>query len=148
MRVILTEDVLKLGDKGKIVEVKDGYARNYLLPYNKCKIASSQNLKIYEHEKKLAEGRLKKENLVLIKLKEKIETLSITIPQKIGEQEKLFGSVTQIDIEKALKENGVDIDRKKIELEEPIKNLGIYSIPIKIDVDLKAILKLSVVKSE
>lgn len=147
MQIILTEEVKGVGRAGEIVAVKDGYGRNYLIPRKLAVPATSINLKALEHEKKVIadrQGKLKRE---AEKVAKGIEALSCSIPCQVGEEGKLFGSVTTIDIEKFLKENGFAIERKNIHLEEPIKSLGEFTVEIKLHQDVKANLKVSVVKA-
>ncbi|MCX8012117.1 MAG: 50S ribosomal protein L9 [Desulfobacterota bacterium] len=147
MKVILTEDVAGLGKLGDLIQVKDGYARNYLIPKKLALPANPQNVRVLEHQKniiKQKQNRIKRE---AEKLAEKIEKMSCTIAKPTGEEDRLFGSVTSIDIEQNLKEEGIVIDRKKILLEEPIKSLGIYKVPIKLHPEVTANLKVWVVKA-
>ncbi len=146
VKIILTEDVSSLGAMGEMVRVKDGFARNYLIPRKLAVLANPQNVKTFEHQKALIsqkKGRIKKE---AERLAERIESASCTIAMPAGEENKLFGSVTAKDIEESLKEERISIDRKKILLEEPIKTLGIYKVPIKLHPDVTAHLKIWVVK--
>lgn len=147
MQIILTEEVKGVGRAGEIVAVKDGYGRNYLIPRKLAVPATTTNLKALDHEKKVIadrQGKLKRE---AEKVAKGIEALSCSIPCQVGEEGKLFGSVTTIDIEKFLKENGFAIERKNIHLEEPIKSLGEFTVEIKLHQDVKANLKVSVVKA-
>ena len=147
MKVILTEDVPSLGKVGDLIQIKDGHAKNYLIPNKLAVPANPQNLKAFEHQKNLLkqkQGRIKREAELLA---EKIEQISCTIAKPTGEEDRLFGSVTSLDIEESLKEEGVKVDRRKILLEEPIKSLGIYKIPIKVHPEVTAHLKIWVVKS-
>ena len=147
MKVILTEDVPSLGKMGDLIQIKDGHARNYLIPKKLAVPANPQNVKAFEHQKTLLKQKQNRIKREAEKLAEKIENISCTISKPTGEEDKLFGSVTSLDIEKSLKEEGIKIDRKKILLEEPIKTLGIYKIPIKVHPEVVANLKLWVVKS-
>jgi large subunit ribosomal protein L9 len=146
MKVILTEDISQLGSAGDTVNVKNGYARNFLVPTGKAIQASNQNMKILDHQKRLIQEKLAKIKKEGMSIAEKIENISCTIAKTSGEEDKLFGSVTNGDIQNSLKKEGINIDRKKILLEEPIKKLGIYSIPIKIHQEVTANLKVWVVK--
>lgn len=147
MKVILTEDVAGLGKLGDLVQVKDGYARNYLIPKKLALPANPQNVKVLEHQKNLIRQKQNRIKSEAEKLAEKIEKMSCTIAKPTGEEDKLFGAVTSIDIEESLREEGIIIDRKKILLEEPIKSLGIYKVPIKLHPEVTANLKVWVVKS-
>ena len=132
MKIILRQDFNKLGKIGDIVEVKDGYARNYLIPRNIGYAASEGNLRALEEEKKQRVSHEKKELRHAEKLATEMEKISITLKVKVGEDEKLFGSVTAQMIADALQEKGVTIDKRAIDLEEPIKALGIYTVNIKL----------------
>ena len=148
MEVILKEDIPNLGKMGEVVRVRDGYARNYLLPRSLVLIADKKNLKAFEHQKRvIAEqrGRLLKQAQ---SLGEKLTSISLTMPVKTGEEGKLFGSVTNMDIEKALREKGFDVERRKIHLAEPIKTLGDFEVPVRLAVDVTAVVKVSVVAEE
>ncbi len=146
MKVILTEEVENIGQPGDLLKVKDGYARNYLLPNNKAVQATIQNMKQLEHQKRLIGEKLNKIKSEAEKLSKKIERLSCTITKPAGEEDKLFGSVTSADICESLKNEGIEIDKKKILLEEPIKNLGIFNIMVKLHPEITAKLKVWVVK--
>ncbi|HMK51350.1 MAG TPA: 50S ribosomal protein L9 [Thermodesulfobacteriota bacterium] len=146
MRVILLENVPSLGKTGDLVKVSDGYGRNFLIPQKKAILATEKSLKAIEHQKRLIQQRLEKTKKDAGKIAQRIETLSCTFLRTVGESGKLFGSVTSMDIENYLKENGIEVDRKKISLEEPIKNLGMFTVPIKLQVDVTAHLKVWVVQ--
>jgi large subunit ribosomal protein L9 len=132
MKIILRQDFEKLGKLGDIVEVKDGYARNYLLPRRIGYIATKGSLKTLEEEKKQHVDRKKKEVHQAEKLAAELEKTSVTLKMKVGEDEKLFGSVTNQMVADALKELGIIIDKRWVELEEPIKALGIYTVDIRL----------------
>lgn len=146
MEIILSQDVDKLGVAGAVVKVKEGFARNFLIPNKLAVPATSANLKRLEQErqKKVAELRKAKEEFE--QLKAKLDSLSLTIPALIHEEDKLFGSISQQDIVQALKEEGFEIDKNSIYLEEPIKSLGIYEIPIKLHPEVSAKIKVWIVK--
>lgn len=149
MKVILLEDVANLGKTGDMVNVKEGYARNYLLPRKLCVVATPKNLKAFEHQKKLAQLKIRKNKSDAQKLAEKLESISLTIPQKVGEEDKLFGAVTAITISEFLKEQeGIELDKRKIKLDEPIKRLGVYTVPINLHPEVTANLRVWVVKEE
>ena len=145
MQVILTEDVPNLGHIGEQVKVRDGYARNYLLPKNLAIVASVKNRRRLEHEKRLVQHRVAKARAEAEALKGRLEELSITVARRVGEQDKLYGSVTAHDIAKVLAEEGITVDRRKIELEEPIKELGVYDVPVRLGPEVHATLKVWVV---
>jgi large subunit ribosomal protein L9 len=145
MKVILKEDVPDLGSTGEVVTVKDGYARNYLIPQSLAVQASTKNIRQLDHQKKLIEAhksRVRKDADVMA---EDIEKISCTIPMLVGEQDKLFGSVTSKDIEEALSQEGINISRKRIILEEPIKSLGVYTVDVRLHTEVTAKLKVWVV---
>ncbi len=146
MQVILIEDVPSLGKIGDLVKVSDGYARNYLIPQNKAMVATGKNLKALDHQKRQVQDRLGKVKKDAQKLAQEIEGLSCTIAKQVGESGKLFGSVTTMDIETYLKENGIEVERKKILLDEPLKSVGMYTVPIKLHSDIVAQLKVWVVQ--
>jgi large subunit ribosomal protein L9 len=146
MKIILTQDFGKLGNKGEIVEVKDGYARNYLIPQGIAKEATPQAIKEIELRKKIEQEKQRKQIQKLKKLSEELSKLSLTVTVRTGEEEKLYGAVTNIDIAKALRNEGYEIDKSAILLEEPIKELGVYQIPIRLHPDIIAKVKVWVVK--
>ena len=146
MEIILLEDIPSLGKVGDLVKVPDGYGRNYLIPNKLAIKATPKNRKKLEHEKRFAQEKTEKVKRDAEKLANRIEEFSCTITKPVGESGKLFGSVTSKEIEQQLNENGFQIDRKKIELEEPIKNLGVYTIPIRLHPEVIANLKLWVVR--
>lgn len=145
MQVILKANVKNVGKIGEIVTVKDGFARNYLIPKGLAVEANPKNLRSLEHEKRKIEEIATKEKVTAENLAAKISNLNLVIKAKAGEEEKLFGSVTSIDISEALKKEGIDIDKRKILLEEPIKRLGSYAVNIKISQDIIAKLNFAVV---
>ena len=146
MKVILKEDVSNLGKIGDMVAVADGYGRNYLLPRGLAVEASTRNVKILEHQKKVIKAKIQKQKSGAELLANKLSSVSCTVAKKAGEEDKLFGSVTTKDIEEALKTEGFSIDRKQILLEEPIKRLGVYSVTIKIHPEVTTEVKVWVVK--
>ena len=133
MKVILREDVPELGSAGQTIDVKDGYGRNYLFPKNLAIPATKANLKAIGEIQKQAEVQAKKRRKQADLIKDKIEKLSLSFEVLVGEDEKLFGSVTSADIAEKLAAEGVTIDKRAIELEAPVKVLGVYTTPIKID---------------
>lgn len=145
MNVILMEDVEKLGKAGDVVKVADGFARNFLIPKGKAMAATTRNVKELEHKKRLVESRNKKALKGAQSIADKLETLQITIPAKVGEDEKLFGSVTRRNISDALAKEGVEIERKNILLEEAIKTTGVFNVDVKVHKDVKAKLRVWVV---
>jgi large subunit ribosomal protein L9 len=146
MKIILRQDFEKLGKLGDIVEVKDGYARNYLLPRRIGYIATKGSLKTLEEEKKQHVDRKKKEVHQAEKLAADLEKISVTLKVKVGEDEKLFGSVTNQMVADALKEQGIVIDKRSVELEEPIKALGIYTVEVRLLAGVTGKVKVWVVR--
>ncbi len=146
MKVILREDHKGLGEAGTVVVVKDGFARNFLIPQGIAFIASDSNMKRFENEQQLKSRRRERDKIAAEELAKKLESVSCTISVQVGEEDKLFGSVTAQNIADALKEQGHEIDRRKIQLEEPIKSLGIYSVPVKLHPDVESSVKVWVVK--
>jgi large subunit ribosomal protein L9 len=146
MKVILKEDVENLGAIGTIHDVANGYGRNYLIPRNLAVEANPKNIKQFEHEKKIIE---KKAAAVVKKWEDvasKLSSISVTIEAQAGEEDKLFGSVTTMDIAEAILQQGVEVDKRKIVLEEPIKRIGSYELPVKLYHDVTATVKLEVTK--
>jgi len=146
MQVILLENVPSLGKAGDLVNVSNGYGRNYLIPQKKALLATEKSLKAIEHQKRQVQQRTEKTKKDAEKMAQRIEKLSCTFVKTVGESGKLFGSVTSMDIENYLKENGIEVDRKKISLEEPIKNLGVFTVPIKLHPEVPTHLKVWVVQ--
>jgi len=147
MDVILLQDVEGLGEAGDIVAVKPGYARNYLTPRGLALRASKRNLAVADEKKNVTKARNERANKVNQDLADALDKVELTIEMQVGEEEKLFGSVTTQDLHKALLEKDLDIDRQMILLDEPIKALGVYDIPIKISEDLQPGIKLYVIKA-
>jgi large subunit ribosomal protein L9 len=146
MKVILREDVGDLGEAGQVVEVKAGYGRNFLFPRNLAIPATKANLRAIDEVTKQKDLRVRKRRREAEIIRDRIEKLSLSTEVLVGEEEKLFGSVTSADIAKLLENEGVLIDKRAIEIEEPIKVLGVYTVPIKIEKEVTANLKLWVVK--
>ena len=145
MEVILKEDIATLGKIGEVVRVRDGYARNYLLPRGLVLEANKKNLKTFEHQKKMVADQKQKITRHAQVVGDQLAGVSLVIPMKVGEEGKLFGSVTTIQIGKALKAKGLNVDRRKIHLEAPIKSVGDYEVPIRLSADLTVSMKVSVV---
>jgi large subunit ribosomal protein L9 len=146
MKVILKEDIKHVGKMGQIVDVADGYARNYLIPKGLVAEASTKNIKFLEHEKRIIQDKAKKIKDSAQDVASKISSTIILIKAKAGEEGKLFGSITTMDIAEALQKEGIDIDKKKISLEEPIKRLGSYTVNIKLHHDVSAPLSIQVIE--
>jgi large subunit ribosomal protein L9 len=146
MEVILREDVEKLGARGQLVKVTPGYARNYLLPKRLAVAATESNKKIVEQER---QAHVRKESKLVAdasELAKMISNISITFSQKAGESDQLFGSVTSKDIAEALEKQGYTIDRRKVVLDEPIKTLGEFKVPLRLHRDVPAEITVHVVK--
>jgi len=146
MQVILLEDIPSLGKAGDVVKVADGYGRNYLIPQRKAIQATEKNLKALEHQKRLVQQKVGKKRTEAERMAQKIENLTCTFYRNVGESGKLFGAITSMAIATYLKEQGIEVDRKKIHLEEPIKNVGNYNVPIKLHPEITATLKVWVVQ--
>ena len=146
MQVILQEDVPDLGKAGEIVTVRSGFGRNFLLPKKKALLANSENVKELEHQKRIALAKREKQKEAALGLAKKIEALQVQLTREVGEEEKMFGSVTVKDIAEALNAKGVEVDRRNLQLHEPIRQLGNFEIPLKIHTEVTAIVKVSVLK--
>jgi len=148
MQVILREDIDNLGKIGDLVKVAEGYARNYLVPQKKAIEATPDNVRSMDHAKKMVADRLRKLKKEAAAEADQIKGLVITIKAKVGEEGKLFGSVTSMDIAEAAKAQGVNIDKRKISLEEPIKRVGDYTVTVKLHTDVTADFKVTVTAAE
>ncbi len=146
MKVILRQDYEPLGKIGEVVDVKNGYARNYLLPHRIAYAALKGNVRALEEEKRQAAKKTQQELKAAEEVATELEKVSVTIPVQVGEEDKIFGSVTTQMIADALKEKSYDIDKRKIEIEETIKTLGIYSVSIKLHPSVNAKIKVWVVR--
>jgi len=145
MQIILIEDVANLGGIGDLVAVKPGYARNFLLPRKFAILASSKNVARLEHEKRIASFKLTRAKAESAEIAKKLSGTSVTIARKVGEQDKLFGSVTSHDVAQALSDKGVQVDRRRVHLAEPIKALGEYKVPVRLRADITVEVKVVVV---
>jgi large subunit ribosomal protein L9 len=148
MKVILRHDLDELGLEGTIVNVKEGYARNYLIPKGFALTANNQNIKLVEMQKKKIEANRLKAKEDAMKVAKDLEGIVITIAQKVGEEDKLYGSVTSMDIADEMEKKGISIDRKKLVLDKPIKTLGEFEVKIKLHQDVAGIIKVNVVPGE
>jgi len=148
MQVILREDIDKLGKIGDLVKVADGYARNYLVPNKKAIEATPKNLHAMEHAKKMVSDRIRKLKKEATAEADKMKGISVVIKAKAGEEGKIFGSVTSMDIAEAMKAQGIAVDKRKIVLDEPIKRLGDFTVSVKLHTDVAADVKVSVVAEE
>ena len=146
MEIILREDVAHLGKAGEVVAVKDGYARNYLLPRGLAYPATAGNKKRIEVERQRHTAHLETQRGDAEQLAQKLAAVSLTFTVKAGEGDKLFGSITAQDIAQQLKEQGFDLDKRRVALEEPIKMIGIYKVPIRLDAGVQAEIRVWVVK--
>jgi len=146
MKVVLKDDIKNVGKMGQIVDVADGYARNYLVPRGLAVEANIKNLKSLEHEKKIIQEKAKRIKNSSQTLSDKISTMTLVIKAKAGDEGKLFGTVTSMDIAELLKNEGIEMDKKKIFLDEPIKRLGSYSVNIKIHPEISTHLNIQVVE--
>jgi large subunit ribosomal protein L9 len=146
MQVILQEDVLNLGRAGDIVNVKEGYGRNFLLPRKKAVVADTKNVKQFEHNKRIVVAKQQKRKGEAEAIAAKLGQLSITIGREAGEEDKIFGSVTTKDISDALRGEGFMIDKHDIKLEAPIKQIGIFDVGIRLHSEVNGIVKIWVVK--
>ena len=146
MDVILKTDVAKLGKAGSIIKVKDGFARNFLIPNGLAIPSTNENLQKLEAQKQKKSLELEKIKLAAEGLKNKLSGLSLTIPILVQEEGKTYGSIGAIDIARALKDEGFEIEKNLILLDEPIKSLGIYEVPIKLHPEVSAKVKIWIVK--
>lgn len=145
IQVVLQQDVEKVGKSGDLVRVRPGFARNYLLPRQLAVPATTAAVRRIDHEKAVALAKAEKSKKDAREIAQKLSALSIRIAQKVGDEGRLFGSVTTKDIEAAVKAQGLVVDRKRIMLAEPIKNIGSYEIVVKLVSDVTATLKVEVV---
>lgn len=132
MKLILREDVENLGKGGELVEVKNGYGRNYLLPRGLAVLANPKNVRELEHQKAVASAKAAKLKASAEAVAKRLSDTAVTLKRKVGEQDKLYGSVTAIDIVEALAARGLQIDRRSIDLAEPLKTLGDFEVPVKL----------------
>ena len=148
MEVVLKEDVENLGHMGDVVKVKDGYARNYLLPRGLVVEANKRNLKALEHEQRMIGQRRERLTKEAEGISNELAGVALEFTAKVGEEGRLFGSVTTMDIEKALKEKGIDVERRRIALDTPIKNVGDYDVPIRLRPEVVPTIKVKVVSED
>ncbi|MBF6568100.1 MAG: 50S ribosomal protein L9 [Candidatus Binataceae bacterium] len=144
LQVILNDDVPNLGRIGDVVRVRAGYARNFLLPRHLAVMADARNLRAFENQKRIALSRREAKKGAALKYKESLEALTLEVKARAGDEGRLFGSVTNIDIERSLRERGFEVDRRKIVLVEPIKQLGDYTVAIRLEPEVEANLKLTI----
>ena len=148
VKLILREDVPKLGHAGEVVRVKPGYARNFLLPQGKAALASEAKVQELEHHRRLIAEKVTRELKDLNAVRDRLEQLQLEVEAQAGEEGRLFGSVTPIQIAELIGEKGVEIDRRKIDLAEPIKEIGEHSVPIRLHREVIANVKLKVTAAE
>lgn len=146
MEIILRKNVEKLGKSGEVLVVSDGYARNFLIPQGFAFKATSGNLKVVEREKEAYQRRKKSEKTSARQLAEKLSNVSCTVSVRVGEDGKMFGSVTSADIAGALEFEGIKIDKKAIELASPIKEIGVFEVSVKLHSEVSVDVKVWIVK--
>ena len=146
MEVILLQSLEKLGDAGDVVRVKPGYARNYLLPKGLAIEATPGNIRMVQTRRQQQEAQARRASEQAKKLAEKLSKLSLTAPVQVGEEDRVFGSVTAMTIADLLRDQGFDVDKKNILLDEPIKALGVYNVPVKLHHDIQVEVKVYVIK--
>jgi len=146
MKVILRQAVKSLGEKGDVILVKDGYGRNYLIPRNLAWEATEENIRRLKEEKQREEEKDEKILRSALAFASKIDKISCTIPVKVGESEKIFGAVTSSDIREALLSKGIDVDKNDIVLDEPIKELGVFTVEVRVHPGVTGRVKVWVVK--
>ncbi len=144
MKVILMQDVPNVGEVGDVVEVADGYGRNYLIPRGLAVAATAKNKRQIEHEQRLREHRIARAHQDAQTLAESLQAVSCRFTRKVGEEGKLFGSVTAMDIAEKLKEAGYEVDRRRIQLEQPIKSVGKFAVPVRLRPEVTAEVKVLV----
>lgn len=147
MRVILNQEVANLGDAGDIVNVSPGYGRNYLIPRGLAMVASEGSVKQAEHAKTVAESIRRKKLAEASALGEKLANAAVSIRRETGGDERLFGSVTNRDIAEALAEQGIEIDRRAIEIDEPIKSIGLFNVSVRLHREVTAEVRVYVIRS-
>jgi large subunit ribosomal protein L9 len=146
--VILREDIPRLGDAGEVVKVRPGFARNFLLPQGKAILATEASVKALEHHQRVISEKTAREKKALASEKTRIEGISLEITVNVGEEGKLFGSVTAAQIAELLAAKGVEVDRRKIELPEPIREAGEHKVPLRLHRDVIAQVRLLVKAAE
>lgn len=148
MKVILQETMEGVGQLGDLLDVKNGFARNFLLPRKKAVLADSRSIKAFEHIKRVAAERSQKEKTEIETHAKSISAVSLTLQAQVGKDDKMFGAITVKDIAEGLAEQGLTVDRRKIQLDQPIKELGTFTIPIKLPRDVTATVMVHVVKKQ
>jgi large subunit ribosomal protein L9 len=148
VKVILREDIARLGDAGEVVSVRPGFARNFLLPQGKAILATEASIKALEHHQRVISDKVSREKKGFESEKARIEGLSLEIAVQVGEEGKLFGSVTAAQIAELLEAQGVSVDRRKLELAEPIKEVGEHRVPLRLHREVVASVRLNVRAAE
>jgi large subunit ribosomal protein L9 len=148
MKIVLLSDVEKLGSTGEVVTVKDGYARNYLIPIGYALKADTRNVRMLKAQQQVAEAKVLRELKTHKAMQLRLAKTELTTKVKTGEEDKMFGAVTSVDIAKMLAEKGIEIDRRIIDLPEPIKALGIYNVRVRLHANVIAMVKVRVEKEE
>lgn len=148
MKIILREDVPNLGKAGEVATVRDGYGRNFLIPQGKAVLASEKNIRQLDHQKRIIMARQAKLKASAEAVAQKIGQVQLTIARKVGEQEKLYGSVTNKDLADALAQVGVEVDRHQIQLAEPIRTLGQHEVPVRLHSEVVPTIKVEVVPEQ
>ncbi|MFN3505481.1 MAG: 50S ribosomal protein L9 [Caldimicrobium sp.] len=148
MKVILKRDIPKLGKAGDVVNVKDGFARNYLLPKGLAILANQKSLEALERERKIALAKAERERKKAQSLAEKLQGVFLTLYKKVVEGGRLYGSVSAVDIVKALSDRGISIDKKQVLLNEPIKMVGTYKVDVKISQDLVVPIQIEIIEEK
>lgn len=148
MKVILRQDITSLGKAGEAVEVKSGYGRNFLIPRNMAVVATKGNIRAIDEIKSQNELREKKQRVEAVRLKDKLEKMSLTCEVLVGEEDKIFGSVTSQNIVDLAAAEGFTIDKRNVVLEEAIKSLGVYTVQVKVEKEITANVKLWVIRKE
>lgn len=147
MRVILVKEVLNLGDAGDIVQVKPGYGRNFLIPRGLAIPASESSVKELEHQKRVASAIQRKERAAAEGLAEQLKNTAITIRREAGEDDKLFGSVTNRDVASALEAEGIVVDRRRIEMDDNIRSIGLFTVPVRLHREVDASVRVYVIRA-
>lgn len=148
MKVILTESIASLGQIGQVVNVAPGYARNYLFPQNLALEATGKNVHELEHRKRVLAKKYEKVRQEMLSLAEKLNQVKIVLRRKVSEEDKLYGSVSSVDVLSVLEERGFKLPRKSIQMDQPAKQLGEYSIPVRVDAQITAHVTLTIDKEE
>lgn len=148
MKVILKEDVQNLGSMGDVVKVKNGYARNFLIPKGAADVANEKSIRALEHDRRIIEERKKRLVSAAELLAEKVSAAQLSFTMKAGEEGKLFGSITSMDIAEQLADKGIEIEKKKISIAEPIKSLGEHSVVVSLGLEVKATVAVNVTAEE